>query len=441
MREEKPVHDEVGYSLTTAMLIVRQMETQATRNAVFSEIKSKNFIFSLADRLYDFSRVLKLHPVLLVLYMLKCVSSVGPKIDPSSKVVSISNFGNEAHSIDRILTLVPQVTATHQKLARKHIIEKGQLNAMLQLVKAVPRCWRLIRYLGQTHDFMPACRIASVLAFYVRFDRMFSENSGLRDALIASNYSPEAVALAAAAHRNGRRVIYANHAPVPANSPYVPPVLADCSVFYGNAIRETYRERSRCHGEVILIGQPGETTPMSWCSEVKTVGIFLTALTQYNPLEKLVVSINNEDPHTRILIRHHPVSLLETDVSALMDRYPDIRATRGTPLDQDIRDCDLVFCGNSGVTMNVLRGGRPVAYLAELDGLPYDYIGLVAGGLVMEAEGWQDTLYERLRRFYESDAWQTRIRQFDASYGQDNGKTLAHAQNRLTEWLQPTSQF
>ena len=86
---------------------------------------------------------------------------------------------------------------------------------------------------------MPAARIASALAFYMRFKRMFEERTDLGVAIVASNYSPEAVGMAAAAHRMNRHVIYANHAPVPRNGPVVPPVLADCALFYGNETTAT----------------------------------------------------------------------------------------------------------------------------------------------------------------------------------------------------------
>ncbi|MEM9279788.1 MAG: hypothetical protein AAGA76_14565, partial [Pseudomonadota bacterium] len=236
-------------------------------------------------------------------------------------------------------------------------------------------------------------------------------------------------------HGNGREVIYANHAPVPENSPFVPPVLANCSVFYGDAIRKTYETRSRCISEIILIGQPVNAVQMSWSEDIETVGIFLTALTEWEPLKHLVETIKENHPGIEVLIRHHPVSLLETDVTSLIDCYPDIRTTRGTPLSQDISDCDLVFCGNSGVAMNVLSGGRPVAYLSELDGLPHDYLGFVAGGLTCEVEGWHSSLYEQLRKFYNCKEWRSVMRDHDASFNVSASRLQQEAKTRLERWI------
>jgi hypothetical protein len=40
---------------------------------------------------------------------------------------------------------------------------------------------------------MPAARIASALAFYMRFSQLFAERPALHAAIVASNSSPEAV--------------------------------------------------------------------------------------------------------------------------------------------------------------------------------------------------------------------------------------------------------
>ena len=425
------------YTLTTAILVVRQVESQATRTAVFAEIKEKNKLVRLVDKVYTLAGLLLLQPILLFLFMAKCVAAVGPAIDPRSTALSISNFNNESHSVDRVLDLVPSTRVSSLKLSNKHLFASGQLRQYLRLLLALPRCWKFLNRLARSHGFMPACRIASVLGYYIRFDHMLKSNENLSSTLIASNYSPECVGLAAAAHKNGCKVIYTNHAPVPSNSPYVPPVLADCSVFYGDIIRKTYEKRSRCNSDVVLIGQPGTASQMRWNNKVSSVGIFLTALTQLKPLETLVEKIKNDNPDAHILIRHHPVSLLQTDVSSLQERFSHIETTLGTPLDEDIAKCDMVFCGNSGVSLNVLRGGKPVAYLAELDSLPHDYLGFVSDGLVMEVGRWQAGLYDELRKFYDQPTWEQILSDYDASFGTSETELLETARAQLEGWFAP----
>ena len=187
--------------------------------------------------------------------------------------------------------------------------------------------------------------------------------------------------------------------------------------------------------QVVTIGQPGDTQFMKWLPQIKTVGIFLTALTQKTELEALIEQIKHTSPKIEILIRHHPVSLLETNLEAILERYDGIRTTIGTPLDKDIADCDLVFSGNSGVAMNVLRGGKPVAYLATLDSLPHDYLGFVTDGLACEVSGWHDDLYQELRAFYDRDIWKDKMREYDASFGVSRTKLMANLEKKLSDWI------
>lgn len=430
-----PNNESYGYTLTTAILVVRKMDTQKTRSAVFSEIKNKNPIYRLVDQAYGFSRYLFLQPVILLLYMFKAIAAIGPEVKASDEIISISNFNNEASAIDRVLKVIPDNETARLSFNKKYYIRNNQLSAYLGLLKASPAYWKFVRKIARTYDFMPACRIASVLAFYIRFDETFKKHKNLKTALIASNYSPECTALAAAAHKNGLKVIYVNHAPVPANSAYVPPVLSDYSVFYGTAMQDIYQRRSRCHSEVVTIGQPGDTQFMKWLPQVNTVGIFLTALTQKAELEALIKQIKKTSPNTEILIRHHPVSLLETNLHTILKRYDGIRTKIGTPLDNDIADCDLVFSGNSGVAMNVMRGGKPVAYLASLDSLPHDYLGFVTDGLACEVNGWSNDLYQTLREFYDRDVWKDKMRDYDASYGVSRTKLIQNLEIKLSNWI------
>jgi hypothetical protein len=414
------------YDLATALRIVRRMETSAGRSAVFAEIKDKNRLYRLVDMIYSKAGATTVQPFLLFAYMLKCVLSVGPFKADGAQAVSISNFGNEQHSLDRLTALVPEARFLRLSLKRSHLLGRGQLRAACRVLGSAPRIWPFLSRLARAHSFMPSARIASALAFYIRFLEVFADRPGLTAALVASNYSPEAVGLATAAHRQGRRVIYTNHAAVPANAALVPPVLADCAIFYGEAVRRTYERRSRCTADVACIGQPWTSRPMEWPTKLRTVGIFLTALTRTDVATALVSAIRATHPGVRILIRNHPVALLQSDFSELEARDANLEITIGNPLDDEIAACDLIVCGNSGVAMNALSGGRPVAYLADLDGLNFDYIGFVESGLLCPVEGWSDDIHARLKAFYENPEWQNVMRSYDASYGAD-AKSLEQA--------------
>lgn len=414
---EAPPKDQ--YNLATALTIIRRMETSSARGAVFAEITSKNRIFRLVDKLYDLAGSRFLQPLILFAYMLKCILSVGSFKYEGEEAVAISNFHNEQNAIDRLLSLLPNVQVMQLSIRRTHIFGRGQFRTALQMVGTFTRLFRFLARLARAYEFMPAARIASGLAYYMRFSQLLKQHPQLGAAFVASNYSPEALGLAAAAHSLDRKVIYINHAPVPANGATVPPVLSDCAVFYGETMRRTYETGSRCNAEVALIGQPGTTHAMQWCDEVERIGIFLTALTSAKAVEKLVLAIRDSHPDIEILIRNHPVALLKSNFSDLVASHKNVRVTIGNPLDEEIQACDIIFCGNSGVAMNVMRCGRPVAYIDALDQLNHDYCGFVQNGLVCEVKNWSSDLFPMLKAFYTGPAWRNVMQSYDASYNAD----------------------
>lgn len=421
-------HDD-RYDLATALRIVRRLETSPGRGAVFTEIKRKNPVYRLVDTLYSNAGARTMQPLLLFAYMLKCVLSLGPFGSDEAEAVSISQFDNEHHTVDRVAALVPDARLLRLTLRRGHLVGRGQLRAAYRMLGSARRIWPFLSRLVRTHSFMPAARIASALAFYMRFVQLFADRPKLTAAIVTSNYSPEAVGLAAAAHQMGRRVIYLNHAPVPANSVLVPPVLADCAIFYGEAARKTYERRSRCTADVALIGQPWTARPMQWRDEIKTVGIFLTGLTRADMVSDLVSAIRATQPGMGILVRNHPVALLKCDFEDLVARHEGLTVTIGNPLDDEIAACDMIICGNSGVAMNAVSGGRPVAYMDMLDGSGFDYNGFVASGLICHVTGWSNDIYARLKEFYSDPKWPGIMRFYDASFGVDaRGLEMAAAE-------------
>lgn len=423
------------YDLAAALRVVRAIESSSLRNAVFSEITAKNPLYRSIEWLYAKAGAAVLQPLLLLAYMVKCVLLPGPFRRSNATAVSISNFANERHSLDRIAKLVPDTQIEHLSLRRRNFWGHGQFGAAVAMIIAAPRVWPYLRRLAKSHSLMPSARIASALAFYIRFRRMFDQRPSLQAAIVASNYSPEAVGLMAAAHQTGRRVIYTNHASVAANCPVVPPVLADCAVFYGDAITRTYNRRSRCIADVALIGQPWTSRAMQWTSDIQRIGIFLTALTEVAAVSDLVAAIRSDRPDVEVLIRNHPVALLQSDFSELQARHANVKVTIGNSLDDEIADCDIIFCGNSGVAINVLSGGRPLAYVPALDSLSFDYNGFVESGLICPVETWNADVYDRLRQFYQRPEWREVMRGYDAAYGTDAKSLQETAAETLRRYL------
>ncbi|MBD2842461.1 hypothetical protein [Erythrobacter rubeus] len=427
------------YDLPTALRIVRALETTSGRAAVYEEIKNKNAVYRAVDALYESADKRILQPFFLFLYMVKCAVSIGPVEDREAELeaVALHNFSNEEKTIDRVAALVPDLRLLRLAIERRHVLHFRQLTIALKMIGASARIWPFLQILARRHSFMPSARIASALAYYIWFSWLFENRQELKAAIIASNYSPEAVGMAAAAHRTDRQVVYSNHATVPANGTVVPPVYADCALFYGDKTTQTYRRRSSCTAEIALIGQPGEAHPMQWREEVETIGIFLTSGTKIDVLKSLIATIRIDLPDARILIRQHPVTLLKTDFSGLALDDDRVELTIGNPLDEEIAACDLVICGNSGVAMNVLCGGRPVAYLSSLDGIKFDANGFVESRLVYSMPWWSDDIYSRVKAFYNLPGWVQVMQSYDASYGADLAELKAQAAAVLLRNVRP----
>ncbi|MEO0589263.1 MAG: hypothetical protein AAFZ11_01750 [Pseudomonadota bacterium] len=437
--EPFPKTSRQSYDLSAALSIVRTVETAPGRTAVFEEIKSKNTLYALVDGLYERAGKRVLQPLALFVYMIKCALSVGPFGTQGAEAAALSNFANEEKTIDRVAGLIPDVALMRLSVGRSHLVNPLHWISAVRMIAAIGRVWPFLQTLARAHTFMPAARMASALAFYIRFSQLFADQPQLKAAIISSNYSPEAVGLAAAAHSQGRRVAYANHAPIPANGAVVPPVYADCGLFYGTRTTSAYKARSACTAEVALIGQPGAARAMQWRERIETVGIFLTSGTRVDVLSSLVATIRVSLPQARIIIRQHPVTLLKTDFSELDIVDDKVELTLGNPLDVEIAACDIVVCGNSGVAMNVLSGGRPVAYVSSLDGINYDANGFVASRLVYAMPWWSDDIYDRLKSFYQIEGWQEVMRTYDASYEADIEALHAEARAILLSHVRPGS--
>lgn len=407
------------YSLALALTIVRRMETTSARAAVFEEIKRKNRLYRFVDALYSKSGSRLVQPLFLLAYVLKCALSISPLEQQAAELVSIAQFPNEKKAVERTVNLLPSVRTEELTFGLRNAFSSKQLATAFAFLGSVPRIWGFLRRLARTHSFMPAARTASALAFYIRFSQVFGQRPRLAAALIPSNYSPEAVGLAAAAHQHDRKVIYVNHAPVPLNAQFVAPVLTDCALFYGEMTAEAYKAKAQFQSDVALIGQPLAARPMTWRDSVQTIGIFLTAGTNLETLQSLVATIRLDLPDARVLIRQHPVTLLKMDFASLALEDENIELTLGNPLDEEIQACDLVICGNSGVALNVLGAGRPVAYLSSLDGLDFDYNGFVINRLVHSVPWWTNDIYDRLRSFYQMPGWRDVMQSYDAAYGAD----------------------
>jgi len=163
-----------------------------------------------------------------------------------------------------------------------------------------------------------------------------------------------------------------------------------------------------------------------------TVGIFLTALTNMKRLHALVDQLESNPRVERILIRSHPVKVVNEDLSALSARGDHVVETSAMLLSENAGLCDVAICGNSTVTIDLLRGGLPVLYDADLDELAYDTNGYVSHDLVLPLPPELDEpAFQSLNGFYGEPSWVATMRYFDAGYQQDEGAMFQRLNDAL----------
>lgn len=410
-----------GYSIEKAYRIVSKMDNSRDRLTVFSDIARKNRVIKCAYFFYDIAPSF-IKSYLLILYGLKCYLSANWRGSPSQDIVFFASCPNEHVAVAHLRSRLTGLKQGDLALARANCFRLPSLLALPEFLYHLPRLHRIARRLVRRFHFLPACRVFSTMTYYLRFRRLLAAGSS-KSVFIANHYSPEALALAAAAHRSDRRVFCANHANGSWRSGYVPPLHSDLVAVTSEVILDAYTRHSSKALNTVFVPQPSPQRPMRCRIEAGrpvTVGIFLTALTDMAHLQRLLRQLEASPLVARVLIRAHPVKVVNEDLSAVVEQGARVEESAGLPLFENISRCDIAICGNSSVAIDVLRGGVPVFFDDGLDDLASDINGYLRENLVMVMPGQLDAAALRsLESFYARAEWVDIMRRYDAAYGRD----------------------
>lgn len=412
-----------GYSLARACKIVGEIDGSPGRLTVFADIVRKNSLIRTAYAFYNSSpRFIKSY--LLLLYGLKCYLTAHWRGPVSPDIVFFASTPNEQVALAHVRRHLAGLTTGRVGLARASCFSLDSLRALPAFLARVRRLRRVARRLARRSHFLPACRIFSTITYYLRFLRVL-EDCGTNAVFIANHYSPESLALAAAAHRSGRKVVCTNHANGTWQVGYVPALHSDLVAVTSQAILDAYCKHSRRELNTVFIPQASPQRPMRSCVDPArpvTVGIFLTALTRMERLHALVSELKANPLVARILIRSHPVKVVNDDLAGLTARGDHVEDSSNSGLFDNIARCDLAICGNSSVTVEVLRGGVPVFYDDGLDAITFDCNGYLRRGLILPLPAvLNSAALAAARRFYGDPFWAQVMHYFDAGYQEDEG--------------------
>lgn len=408
------------YTLNRAFRIVLRSENTPLRTEIFLNICERNRTIAFVYNLYSALPTTSLKACAILLYGVKCFLSLRVGRYGSGDILAAGTFVNEKTAVRDVQRLAEGLNIRAIDVSRRNIVSARSWFALPAFLSRARKLYRLCRRLARRYDFMPCCRSLSVIAYGIRLRQVLAPPPAA--ALIPSSYAPDSMALAFAAHKSGARVIYTNHAHIAPLFDYIAPVYADLSILTGRAVFETYARRSYIQGDIVYKGFASEESAISTrhlddSGNGLTAGIFLTSLTDMRALEVLARSLIDELAVQRVVIRPHPVALVQDDYAGLQTRIPHVRIDTGGSLVTAAKDCDFVICGNSSAVLEVLKAGIPVAYDSGLDAIPEDYCGFVAKGLIPRRCRNLRELPRRLSRFYQQNGWVERMRYFDDSYG------------------------
>ena len=358
---------------------------------------------------------------LVVLYGLKCYLSLFRRRNCEALLVYFASYPNEIRVLDHIRNNLQAVAHNEITISLRNCFRFAALTEIVAFLPASTRLYRFAKRVVRKHEFMPACRIFSTVAFYMRFKRLLDEE--VKAVFIACQYSPECLGLAAAAHQAGKKVLFTNHASATGETGYVAPLHADLVAVTSPAMADLYQRHTPHQLDIvpITISEPQQPLrALNRDSDALTVGIYLTALTDEARLQEIIADWSRFPSIGLVFIRPHPAEVVKADLSGITGTRVPVEISTRIPLREDIARTDIAVCGNSTVAIEILRGGRPVLYDHRLDHLVFDYNGYAAYGLVLPyPETIDDEIFEQIQQHYFSEHWHEKMRYFDGSYQKD----------------------
>jgi hypothetical protein len=425
------------YTLGRACWIVRKLDSSPRRLSTFEDVLRRSAKVRLSYQFYT-NAPLAVKTLLLLLYGAKCYLSLKWATPRDAEIAIFASYPNERVASKHIRRHLQDRDIGELSISTRNCLGPSALLALPACLLAALRLRRLASRLARRLHFMPACRVFSTAAYHLRFRRLLEEHD-VSAVFIANHYSPECLALAVAAHRSGRKVIFANHANATWESGYVPPLHSDLAAVNGQAVLDVYTRSSRRQIRAVFIPPASPQSRLRSAVDAKdslTVGVFLTALTNMERLRDLVESLTQTPRVRRNLTRPHPVGIVNEDQSALCTAGGSVVDVTGTLLSDNAGDCDLAICGNSTAAIEILRGGAPVLYDGSLDHFDHDLNGYLKRGLVPSLPACLDAAaLEAVKRFYEAPAWIGVMRNLDASYGRDEAEMFAGLNLAIAETI------
>jgi len=412
-------------SLLKAMRIIAFVESREVQKTLFEDVLTRSFVIRIINRIYGFLAATQISTWMVVAYGFKSYFFVSV-VKHSKPILATGMYVNEIRQIkvvaewlneDAVSLVAPSFSLLCPSM-------KSSIKAVLQIASIITR-------LKKSYSFMPLCRIVSTIGFYLRFKHELLRQIP-KAVLVASAHSPDSLGLRFAAKSLGIPSIFIPHAAIP-DSSNGPALDFDLAIIQGQAALDIFKKNGPVSGKVIFSGVPGESTTMSLDKlghPHLSFGFFLTALTDSYVLKKGLSDIQERFSPKKIIVRPHPLSLVNQPLSKFSSDMVEISKNKN--LEADVSSCDVIIVGNSSVLVDVLRLGRPAVYLRNLDAVPDDYYKFVRNSVVPALDSLDQLDLSFLQIFYQKD-WMIRFQYYDAGYLKEEALIRQEVQDAVRE--------
>lgn len=342
-------------------------------------------------------------------YLIKSSYAISHKY----KLLATVDYINEQRAISDFLSYVDD--SLIKQSARQKLNQACAI--FIEVFCNLKNLFRVAKFLTKFEKkgtFLTTCRVAELFFLYLIAKKRINHSKAI---IIASNYTPCACALKAAAEFNKLPTIYTFHAVV-TSVVRIPALKVNLACLYGERALDVFRLNGeiKCDS-IVYTGLQGDSVKMQYkkdFDDVKSVGVFLSGYIKPESFRLLLENLSKYSNIEQIYVRPHPLKEANPDLSILSE-FSKIIIDTNARVTTTAKVCDLVIAGSSGVHVEVLKAGVPVLYWEDFDTVGPDYYSFIQYGIVLEIKDINTINWQEVKNFYNQD-WSDRFQKFDYSY-------------------------
>lgn len=420
-----------NYDLFIALQVVKTKDSNDFRQSVFQELSKQNKVIRVLNFIYDYLPLFLQCFLCFSFGVLKFFSY--PSKLPTSEILGIYNYENERRRLlylKNILKDQSEVKLVKMKLSFS--LPQFQITRLNQI-------FIILKRICQMNKMLVSLRMSETLFSYMKMEKSLNQSTKL--IILSSDSNPYAMAAMAISRKKKMRTCYINHGHIPEGPPRT---FFDLNLLDGQSLFDVYKRSKSMAGETFFIGSEGERGSLKKgllnlkSKENYSVGVFLSILTNWESVHKLLEKLILSKQINHILLRLHPNLILrdQKQIIKIEQKYSsEITISYATEIATvDLENCDLLIAGNSSVHLTSLKFGVPSILCHEIDLVPNDFYLFEQKKLVPVMRDLNISRLSDITSFYENQDPDIRV-YFDASYNLDEKELEARIRNKILSFL------